>query len=106
MKLKHFFILGMAVVPGGALAADLQVDVRTSLGTIRLELYPARTPQTVENFLRYVKDAHYEGTVFHRVIAGFMIQGGGFERDLRQKATRATATATPRSARSLRGSTW
>lgn len=89
MKLKHFFILGMAVVPGGALAADLQVDVRTSLGTIRLELYPAKAPKTVENFLQYVKDGHYNGTVFHRVINRFMIQGGGYEGgSYREKKTR------------------
>ena len=89
MKLKHLFILGMAVVPGGALAADPQVDVRTSLGTIRLELYPAKAPKTVENFLQYVKDGHYDGTVFHRVINGFMIQGGGYEGgSYREKKTR------------------
>jgi len=80
--------LSAAAAAGGGLAADPQVDIQTTAGTIRLELYPARTPQTVENFLRYVKDAHYEGTVFHRVIAGFMIQGGGFDRNLRQKTTR------------------
>jgi cyclophilin family peptidyl-prolyl cis-trans isomerase len=79
MKLKHLFILGVAVVPGAALAADPQIDVRTNLGSIRLELYPAKAPKTVENFLQYVKDGHYNGTVFHRVIDGFMIQGGGYE---------------------------
>ncbi len=89
MKLKHLFILGVAVVPGGALAADPQVDVRTNLGTIRLELYPAKAPKTVENFLQYVKDGHYSGTVFHRVINGFMIQGGGYEgASYREKKTR------------------
>jgi len=74
--LKPLVALSAAAAAGGGLAADPQVDIQTTAGTIRLELYPARTPQTVENFLRYVKDAHYEGTVFHRVIAGFMIQGG------------------------------
>jgi peptidyl-prolyl cis-trans isomerase A (cyclophilin A)/peptidyl-prolyl cis-trans isomerase B (cyclophilin B) len=89
MKLKHLFILGMAVVPTGAVAADPQIDVRTSLGTIRLELYPAKAPKTVENFLQYVKDGHYNGTVFHRVINGFMIQGGGYESgSYREKKTR------------------
>ncbi|HWD23720.1 MAG TPA: peptidylprolyl isomerase [Burkholderiales bacterium] len=79
----------MAVVPTGAVAADPQVDVRTSLGTIRLELYPAKAPKTVENFLQYVKDGHYNGTVFHRVISGFMIQGGGYEGgSYREKKTR------------------
>jgi peptidyl-prolyl cis-trans isomerase A (cyclophilin A)/peptidyl-prolyl cis-trans isomerase B (cyclophilin B) len=89
MKLRYLFALSAAaVVPAGALAADPQVDLRTNLGTIRLELYPAKAPKTVENFLQYVKDGHYNGTVFHRVIDGFMIQGGGFDGDFRQKKTR------------------
>ena len=88
MKLRHLFILSVAAVPSGALAADPQVDVRTNLGTIRLELYPAKAPKTVENFLQYVKDGHYNGTIFHRVIDGFMIQGGGFEGSYKQKPTR------------------
>ncbi|HEX6266625.1 MAG TPA: peptidylprolyl isomerase [Burkholderiales bacterium] len=88
MNLKHLFLLSVAAVPSGALAADPQVDVRTSLGTIRIELYPAKAPKTVENFLQYVKDGHYSGTLFHRVIDGFMIQGGGFDGSYRQKSTR------------------
>jgi len=89
MKLASLFVLSAAaVVPMGSLAADPQVDVRTSAGTIRLELYPAKAPKTVENFLQYVKDGHYNGTVFHRVIDGFMIQGGGFDNAFRQKKTR------------------
>ncbi len=89
MKLTHLFMLTTAaVVPSGALAADPQVDLRTSAGTIRIELYPAKAPKTVENFLQYVKDGHYNGTVFHRVIDGFMVQGGGFESSFKQKATR------------------
>lgn len=77
-----------AVAPG-AMAADPQVDLKTTVGTIRLELYPGKAPKTVENFLRYVKDGHFDGTIFHRVIAGFMIQGGGFDATYRQKPTRA-----------------
>jgi len=77
-----------AVAPG-AMAADPQVDLKTTAGTIRLELYPGKAPKTVENFLRYVKDGHFDGTIFHRVIAGFMIQGGGFDAAYRQKPTRA-----------------
>ena len=89
MNLKHLFILSAAaVVPAGALAADPQVDVKTNLGTLRIELYPAKAPKTVENFLQYVRDGHYSGTVFHRVIDGFMIQGGGFDQAYKQKATR------------------
>jgi cyclophilin family peptidyl-prolyl cis-trans isomerase len=89
LNLTRLFILSTAaVVPSGALAADPQVDLRTSAGTIRIELYPAKAPKTVENFLQYVRDGHYNGTVFHRVIDGFMIQGGGFDKSYRQKATR------------------
>ena len=88
MKLKHLFVLGLAAIPGGALAADPQVDIKTNVGTIRLELYPEKAPKTVENFLRYVKDGHYNGTIFHRVIDGFMVQGGGFDASYKQKPTR------------------
>ena len=88
MKFTHLFIVSLAAVPAGALAADPQVDVKTNAGTIRLELYPAKAPKTVENFLQYVKDGHYNGTIFHRVIDGFMIQGGGFEGSYKQKPTR------------------
>ena len=90
MKLTHLFLLSTAaaVVPAGAGAADPQVDVRTSAGTFRLELDPARAPKTVENFLQYVKSGHYSGTVFHRVIGNFMIQGGGFDQKFQQKPTR------------------
>ena len=85
---RLFLISTAAVVPSGALAADPQVDLRTSAGTIRIELYPAKAPKTVENFLQYVRDGHYNGTVFHRVIDNFMIQGGGFDKSYKQKATR------------------
>src|SRR3954464_1806960 len=88
MKLKHLFILFLAAVPGGALAADPQVDIKTNVGTIRLELYPAKAPKTVENFLQYVRDGHYNGTTFHRVIDGFMVQGGGFDASFKQKPVR------------------
>jgi len=91
MNFKQLFILSAAaVVPaGGALAADPQVDIKTSVGTIRLELYPEKAPKTVENFLQYVKDGHYNGTIFHRVIDGFMVQGGGFAPGMNQKPTDA-----------------
>jgi cyclophilin family peptidyl-prolyl cis-trans isomerase len=55
---------------------------------ITLELYPDKAPKTVENFLQYVNDGHYKGTIFHRVIPGFMVQGGGFNVDFMQKKTR------------------
>ena len=90
MKLNSLFVLcAAAMVPAGALAADPQVDIRTSAGTIRIELYPAKAPKTVENFLQYVRDGQYNGTIFHRVIDGFMIQGGGFDKSFQQKRTRA-----------------
>ena len=66
-----------------------KIQLHTSLGAIVLELYPDKAPKTVENFLQYVQDKHYDGTVFHRVIDGFMIQGGGFKADMVQKPTRA-----------------
>jgi peptidyl-prolyl cis-trans isomerase A (cyclophilin A)/peptidyl-prolyl cis-trans isomerase B (cyclophilin B) len=65
------------------------VEMKTNMGTITLELYPAKAPKTVENFLQHVKSGHYKGTIFHRVIDGFMIQGGGFDARLnpREKGT-------------------
>lgn len=68
--------------------ANPQVDLNTSLGLIRIELDADKAPVTVANFLAYVGSGHYDGTVFHRVIKGFMVQGGGFEAGLKQKATR------------------
>ena len=65
------------------------VKLETSKGDITLELYSDKAPATVANFLQYVKDGFYNGTIFHRVIDGFMIQGGGFGADLNQKPTRA-----------------
>lgn len=72
-----------------ALAANPVVEMRTSHGTIELELFADKAPKSVENFIEYVKSGHYSGTVFHRVIDGFMIQGGGFDAGLNQKPTRA-----------------
>ncbi len=66
-----------------------RVKLATSLGDIVVELNPAKAPKTVENFLQYVADKHYDGTIFHRVIDGFMVQGGGFTADMQQKPTKA-----------------
>jgi len=88
MNFKHLFVVSAAAVVPNALAADPQVDLRTSAGTIRLELYPAKAPKSVENFLQYVRDGHYNGTVFHRVIDGFMIQGGGMTAAGKEKSAR------------------
>lgn len=65
------------------------VVMETSMGTIRIELFADRAPKTVENFLAYVDDKHYDGTIFHRVITDFMIQGGGFNPDMSEKDGRA-----------------
>ena len=78
-----------APAPAPAAAVAPRVKLVTSLGDIVLELNPAKAPKTVANFLQYVQDKHYDGTVFHRVIDGFMVQGGGFTNDMAQKPTRA-----------------
>jgi peptidyl-prolyl cis-trans isomerase A (cyclophilin A) len=92
MNLKYFLkplvILSAAAAAPGALGADPQVDLKTSLGTVRVELFPAKAPKSVANFLQYVKDGHYNGTIFHRVIPGFMVQGGGMTANMTQKPTR------------------
>jgi peptidyl-prolyl cis-trans isomerase A (cyclophilin A) len=82
--------LGLSLAGGAhAQSAPAKVKLTTSLGDIVLELNAEKAPKSVENFLQYVKDGHYDGLVFHRVIPGFMIQGGGFSADMQQKATRA-----------------
>lgn len=68
--------------------ANPKAMIKTSLGDITIELDAAKAPKSVENFVKYAKDGFYDGTIFHRVIGNFMIQGGGFTPDLRQKPTR------------------
>jgi peptidyl-prolyl cis-trans isomerase A (cyclophilin A) len=81
-------LLSLSTVPEGASAqANPQVLIKTSKGEIVVELYPAKAPASVENFLKYVDSKHYDGTVFHRVISNFMIQGGGFTPDMKKKPT-------------------
>ena len=70
-------------------AANPQVEMKTSQGTLIIELYQDKAPKSVENFLQYAKDGFFNGTVFHRVIPDFMVQGGGFTPDMKQKETRA-----------------
>jgi peptidyl-prolyl cis-trans isomerase A (cyclophilin A) len=79
---------GMSFAQTGA-TSPVRVKLATSAGDIVLELYPQHAPKTVENFVQYVKEKHYDGTVFHRVIDNFMVQGGGFDANLTQKKTRA-----------------
>ncbi|MBN9120079.1 MAG: peptidyl-prolyl cis-trans isomerase [Planctomycetes bacterium] len=81
-----FVALGM--VAGSARAANPVVAVETSMGTFKIELFEDKAPETVKNFLKYVEDKHYDGTIFHRVISDFMIQGGGFEPGMKEKKTR------------------
>ena len=81
--------IAMLLFCAHALAANPEVELKTNMGAITLELYPDKAPKTVENFLQYVKDGHFRGTIFHRVINGFMVQGGGFTADFAQKKTRA-----------------
>ena len=76
-----------AAEPDPAKAIDIVIE--TSVGTIEAELYPDVAPMSVENFLSYVDDRFYDGTIFHRVIKGFMIQTGGFDTDHQQKPTKA-----------------
>ena len=70
-------------------AEPVRVMMETSAGNITLELNPDKAPKTVANFVQYVNDKHYDGAVFHRVIQGFMIQGGGYDEQYREKKTRA-----------------
>ena len=83
---------------GGAWAADApRVKFATTLGDFVVELEPEKAPRTVENFLQYVNDKHYDGTVFHRVIDNFMVQGGGFTAEMNQKPTRPPVPLEARS---------
>jgi cyclophilin family peptidyl-prolyl cis-trans isomerase len=87
-------LLAAALLLSLPLAAHAQgkkpvnIALETSLGTVTLELYPDKAPDTVANFVQYVKAGHYDGTVFHRVIKGFMIQGGGYDPSYGQRPTR------------------
>jgi peptidyl-prolyl cis-trans isomerase A (cyclophilin A) len=82
--------LALACTAGGAWAQNApKVRLSTSAGDIVVEVYPDKAPKTAENFLQYVRDKHYDGTIFHRVIDRFMVQGGGFDRAMAEKPTRA-----------------
>jgi cyclophilin family peptidyl-prolyl cis-trans isomerase len=90
--MRRFTLIALAllslILAGTALAGNPQVSLQTNKGVIVLELYPDQAPKSVENFLAYVDSGFYNGTVFHRVIKDFMIQGGGFGQDMKQKDTR------------------
>ncbi len=88
MRILVMLFLLVCFGSGTSLAATL-VEMKTNHGTVRLELYPEKAPKTVENFLAYVDRGFYDGTIFHRVIRGFMIQGGGFDQHDRRMETAA-----------------
>jgi cyclophilin family peptidyl-prolyl cis-trans isomerase len=90
LKLLGLSLFAFGVLAAGsARAANPVVLMETSLGNIKIELYEQQAPITVKNFLDYVKDKHYDGLIFHRVIDKFMIQGGGYEPGLKERKTRA-----------------
>jgi peptidyl-prolyl cis-trans isomerase A (cyclophilin A) len=98
MKFSRFSTLTPAAIAlaamlsaaGSALAEEApRVKFATSAGDFTVEVYPDKAPKTVENFLHYVKDKHYDGTQFHRVIENFMVQGGGYDANFAEKKTRA-----------------
>ncbi len=84
-----FTVLLAALAAGAQQRGNPMVTLETNRGDIHIELFAEQAPASVNNFLRYVDDAHFDGTIFHRVIPGFMIQGGGFEPDMTQKPVRA-----------------
>jgi peptidyl-prolyl cis-trans isomerase A (cyclophilin A)/peptidyl-prolyl cis-trans isomerase B (cyclophilin B) len=90
--MRRFPLLAAAILAvafaGPVLAANPQVEFDTTAGKIKVELYPDAAPKSVANFLDYVKSGQYDGTQFHRVIPGFMIQGGGFTPDFKEKPTK------------------
>ena len=90
MSQKNTVLAGLLF---SALAFSVQaaptVELQTGQGVITIEFDAAKAPKTVENFLKYAKDGHYNGTIFHRVIPGFMIQGGGFDKEMKEKPTGA-----------------
>lgn len=86
-QLYAFLLLG--ILSTSALAANPQVTIETNRGSFIVELYPDKAPKTVANFMQYVNSGFYKGTIFHRVINRFMIQGGGFTADMSEKETRA-----------------
>ncbi|QVL33060.1 peptidyl-prolyl cis-trans isomerase [Telmatocola sphagniphila] len=91
MKLFHILFALGALMTGisSANASNPVVEMETTLGKIEIELFEDKAPITVKNFLSYVNDKHYDGLIFHRVINGFMIQGGGMDKDMKEKKTKA-----------------
>ncbi len=92
LKRTLLTLLAAASLPLAASAHATDVVLHTNHGPIGIELFQEQAPESVSNFLTYVQEGHYDGTLFHRVIDGFMIQGGGFDEDFRQQPTRAPIT--------------
>jgi cyclophilin family peptidyl-prolyl cis-trans isomerase len=88
MKFLAFVLTIGGVIGGSAQAANPIVVMETSQGPIKIELFEDKAPETVKNFLAYVDDKHYDGTIFHRVIGTFMIQGGGYTADKKEKSSK------------------
>lgn len=86
--MKTLLVIAFLFCQNLSLAANPQVVMETSHGSIEIELFEDKTPKTVANFLKYVDDKFYDGTIFHRVINNFMIQGGGFNAKMEEKKTR------------------
>jgi peptidyl-prolyl cis-trans isomerase A (cyclophilin A) len=86
-KMRWLFALLVCALAAHAAMAQ-KVKLATSMGDVVIQLDAQKAPKTVANFVQYVKDGHYDGLIFHRVIAGFMIQGGGFDAEMKQKPTR------------------
>jgi cyclophilin family peptidyl-prolyl cis-trans isomerase len=84
---RILFLFGLAIFSAAVMASNPVVKLFTNMGSIELELYPHKAPVTVKNFLGYVNSGFYNGTIFHRVIPGFMIQGGGFKPGMKEKPT-------------------
>ena len=89
MKKHLIAFAALATAALSALAANPMVEFKTNQGEIVVEVFADKAPKSAENFVQYVSDGFYNGTIFHRVIDGFMVQGGGFDAEMKQKSTRA-----------------
>ncbi len=87
MKLFNIAVICCALTMSACAKNNSKIVIETTMGEIQLELYDSKAPETVKNFLSYIEQGFYDGTIFHRVIPGFMIQGGGFTGELIQKKT-------------------
>ncbi|MBL79199.1 MAG: cyclophilin [Nitrosomonadaceae bacterium] len=88
MHIIKLFLISLIILCNSALAEGSQIKIKTNFGSIFLELYPNKAPKTVENFLSYAKEGAYTETIFHRIISGFMIQGGGFDKLMKKRPTK------------------